>query len=293
MPAGEAVTQVTQAAQQAGALPVAVAEWGVTVAGSAAALAALWWPTGAADSTFLLAVPLTALIARRFVGRVTHGFRRLSGRPVEHRRPAAGRAHRGPDHQGRGHARPRGGPGARTAGECPRPGTGFGGCKGHGLAVRPADLADRGGRARPGGPRRRRRTALAGGAGGGGRLPPARLPGGAADRRVLHARPGAGRRGRPRRDLHAPGRPVRGRGPRPGGGRAGLPRGDRPGRRAEGPGRPGGAVLDRIDLDIPAGACVALVGRTASGKSALAGLPGRLRTRTKERCCSTAAPSGS
>ncbi|MBT2450200.1 ABC transporter ATP-binding protein [Streptomyces sp. ISL-43] len=40
--------------------------------------------------------------------------------------------------------------------------------------------------------------------------------------------------------------------------------------------RAGERVLDRLDLDLPAGAAVALVGRTGAGKSVLAGLLGRL-----------------
>jgi ATP-binding cassette subfamily B protein len=40
--------------------------------------------------------------------------------------------------------------------------------------------------------------------------------------------------------------------------------------------RPGVTVLDRLDLAVPAGTCVALVGRSGSGKSLLAALAGRL-----------------
>ncbi|WP_329128546.1 ABC transporter ATP-binding protein/permease [Streptomyces sp. NBC_01476] len=71
LPAGEAVTRVVQAASQAGALPAAFAQWAVTVAGSLAALCWLWildWPSGLA---FTLATPATVLVARRFVGQVT------------------------------------------------------------------------------------------------------------------------------------------------------------------------------------------------------------------------------
>ncbi|AZS89566.1 ABC transporter ATP-binding protein [Streptomyces griseoviridis] len=67
--AGEAVTQITQAAPQAGALPAAAAQSAVALAGSLAGFAALWvidWRTAAA---FTLGVPLSVLIARRFVGR--------------------------------------------------------------------------------------------------------------------------------------------------------------------------------------------------------------------------------
>ncbi|MFK0173141.1 ABC transporter ATP-binding protein [Streptomyces sp. NPDC090306] len=66
---GEAVTQVTQAAPQAGSLPTAVAGSVVSLAGSLAGFAALWlidWRTGA---VFTLAVPVSVVIARRFVGR--------------------------------------------------------------------------------------------------------------------------------------------------------------------------------------------------------------------------------
>ncbi len=42
--------------------------------------------------------------------------------------------------------------------------------------------------------------------------------------------------------------------------------------------RAGGArLLDRLDLEVPAGACVALVGRSGAGKTTLASLVGRLR----------------
>ncbi|MFF7636470.1 ABC transporter ATP-binding protein [Kitasatospora sp. NPDC008050] len=71
LPAGEAVTQVTQAAQQAGALPMSMAQWGVSLTGSIAALVSLWlidWPCALA---FTLAVPVTVTMARRFVSRVT------------------------------------------------------------------------------------------------------------------------------------------------------------------------------------------------------------------------------
>ncbi|AEV85423.1 Lipid A export ATP-binding/permease protein msbA [Actinoplanes sp. SE50] len=64
---GEAVTQVAQAAPQAAALPGHVAEASVSVAGSAAALVALWLVDWRAGLAFTLLVPVTVLAARRFV----------------------------------------------------------------------------------------------------------------------------------------------------------------------------------------------------------------------------------
>jgi ATP-binding cassette subfamily B protein len=71
LPAGEAVARVAQAAMQAGALPAAFAQWAMTLAGSLAALCWLWvldWPSGLA---FTLATPVTVVVAKRFVGRFT------------------------------------------------------------------------------------------------------------------------------------------------------------------------------------------------------------------------------
>jgi ATP-binding cassette, subfamily B, bacterial len=65
---GEAVTQLTQAAPQAAALPVTLSQWAVSVVSSAAAFVLLWlidWRVGLA---FAVAVPLAVVLARRFVG---------------------------------------------------------------------------------------------------------------------------------------------------------------------------------------------------------------------------------
>ncbi|WP_051970005.1 ABC transporter ATP-binding protein [Kitasatospora azatica] len=66
-PVGEAVTQVVQAAPQAAALPGQAAESAVSTAGSAVALVALWTVDWRAGLVFTLLFPLTALVARRFI----------------------------------------------------------------------------------------------------------------------------------------------------------------------------------------------------------------------------------
>ncbi|WP_328580618.1 ABC transporter ATP-binding protein [Streptomyces sp. NBC_00370] len=68
---GEAVTQITQAAPQAGALPAAAAQSAVSLAGALAGFGALWAIDLRTAAAFTLGVPLSVLIARRFVGRVT------------------------------------------------------------------------------------------------------------------------------------------------------------------------------------------------------------------------------
>ncbi|MDT3727636.1 ABC transporter ATP-binding protein [Streptomyces sp. DSM 41972] len=69
-PDGESVTQVTQAAAQAGSTPVVFAQWAVTLTGSLAAFCWLWFADWRSALAFTLAVPVTVLIARRFIGRV-------------------------------------------------------------------------------------------------------------------------------------------------------------------------------------------------------------------------------
>ncbi|MDB1090022.1 ABC transporter ATP-binding protein [Streptomyces sp. ACA25] len=74
LPAGEGVTHLTQAAPQAGSLPAALASWGVAVGGGLVAFTAVWvidWRTGL---VLTLAVPVTLVVAKVFVGRaiVTH-----------------------------------------------------------------------------------------------------------------------------------------------------------------------------------------------------------------------------
>ncbi|WP_069811736.1 ABC transporter ATP-binding protein [Streptomyces sp. TP-A0874] len=71
-PTGESVTHLTQAAPQAGALPVALVSWCVGIGGSLAAYAALWavdWQTGL---VFTVAVPVTVLLTKTFLGRAVH-----------------------------------------------------------------------------------------------------------------------------------------------------------------------------------------------------------------------------
>ncbi|MEU1784569.1 ABC transporter ATP-binding protein [Streptomyces sparsogenes] len=70
-PHGESVTQVTQAAAQAGMVPVALAQWTVTLAGSLVALAWLWTTDWRSALAFSLAAPIAVVVARRFIGRVT------------------------------------------------------------------------------------------------------------------------------------------------------------------------------------------------------------------------------
>ncbi|MFR9797724.1 ABC transporter ATP-binding protein [Streptomyces sp. MS06] len=295
VPAGEAVTQVTQAAQQAGALPVAVADWGVTVAGSAAAVASLWWLDWRCGLAFLLAVPLTVLIARRFVGRVT----RVQGRYLAAQSRIADRLL----------AALRGARTIRASGTLDR--------ETDRVLVPLREVSDAGysmwrlqkGTVWQFGLLLSLTEALVLGVAGlgvvDGRLSPGALVAVAGYLQLAfpavqqidvfftlaQARAAAGRlagtfaHAGVRYGTEAPG---------PGEGAVSLrgvtvraARSPGPERSATAPGteRPpaaaaeqpeGAAVLDRIDLDIPAGACVALVGRTASGKSVLAGLPGRL-----------------
>ncbi|MFF0473429.1 ABC transporter ATP-binding protein [Streptomyces sp. NPDC004284] len=64
---GEVVTQVVQSAPMAAGLPARAAESAISLLGSTAALAALWWTNWQAGLTFTLAMPLTVLVARRFM----------------------------------------------------------------------------------------------------------------------------------------------------------------------------------------------------------------------------------
>jgi ATP-binding cassette subfamily B protein len=284
VPAGEAVTQVTQAAQQAGALPVAVADWGVTVAGSAAALAALWWLDWRCALAFLLAVPLTLLIARRFVGRVTQ----VQGGYLAAQSRVAGRLL----------AALSGAPTIRASGTLDREvvrvleplrevsGSGYRLWRlqkdtvwQFGLLISLTEALV---------------LALAGLGVVDGRLSPGEFVAVAGYLQLAfpavqqidvfftlaQARAAAGRLATT--FAHAGVRYGTGA-PGPGAGavsfRAVTVRAAGTadsGEVADSGGAERPAVLDRIDLDIPAGACVALVGRTGSGKSALAGLPGRL-----------------
>jgi ATP-binding cassette subfamily B protein len=69
LPAGEAVTHLTQAAPQAGGLAVSLLAWAVSLVSAVGAFAALWlldWRTGL---TFTLAVPVAVLLAKVFLGR--------------------------------------------------------------------------------------------------------------------------------------------------------------------------------------------------------------------------------
>ncbi|MEW2417573.1 ABC transporter ATP-binding protein [Streptomyces sp. NPDC046866] len=64
---GEAVTQVVQSAPMAAALPAQAAESAIALLGSVAGLIALWWTNWEAGLVFTLAMPLTVLIAQRFM----------------------------------------------------------------------------------------------------------------------------------------------------------------------------------------------------------------------------------
>lgn len=67
-PHGETVIRLTQAAVQAAELPTAMAQWGVSVIGSTAAFVLLWvidWRVGLA---FAVGVPVAVVLARRFIG---------------------------------------------------------------------------------------------------------------------------------------------------------------------------------------------------------------------------------
>ncbi|OIK23169.1 ABC transporter ATP-binding protein [Streptomyces malaysiense] len=278
VPAGEAVTQVTQAAQQAGALPVAVADWGVTVAGSAAALVSLWWLDWRCGVAFLLSVPPAVLIARRFVGRVT----RVQGGYLAAQSSIAGRLLAALC-------------GARTI-------------RASGTLDRETDRVLTPLREVSAAGYRMWRLqkgtvwqfglllsltealvlAVAGLGVVDGRLSPGALVAVAGYLQLAfpavqqidvfftlaQARAAAGRLA----GTFAHEGPRYGTGvPGPGAGAVSFRGVTVRAAGAAGSGQPTGtAVLDRIDLDIPAGACVALVGRTASGKSVLAGLPGRL-----------------
>ncbi|MEV6013202.1 ABC transporter ATP-binding protein [Streptomyces sp. NPDC051976] len=68
-PVGEAVTHVVQAAPQAASLPTQAAGSAVSAAGSVAALVALWVVDWRAGAVFTLLFPLTALVARRFISQ--------------------------------------------------------------------------------------------------------------------------------------------------------------------------------------------------------------------------------
>ncbi|NJQ04486.1 ABC transporter ATP-binding protein [Streptomyces lonarensis] len=66
---GEAVTHLTQAAPQAGSLPVSAVSWAVSLSGALGGFVALWlidWQVGLA---FTVAVPVVVLLAKLFVGR--------------------------------------------------------------------------------------------------------------------------------------------------------------------------------------------------------------------------------
>ncbi|WP_329361885.1 ABC transporter ATP-binding protein/permease [Streptomyces sp. NBC_00669] len=287
VPTGEAVTQVTQAAQQAGALPVAVAEWGVTVTGSAAALVALWWLDWRCGLAFLVVVPLTVLITRRFVSRVTRvqsGYLAAQSRIAVRLLAALSGART-----------------IRASGTLDREVTrvlaplrevsaaGYrmwrlqkGTVWQFGLLLSLTEALV---------------LAVAGLGVADGRLSPGELVAVAGYLQLAfpavqqvdvfftlaQARAAAGRLAG---TFAHPGVRYGTGAPGPGAGAVSFRGITVLAAAAEGAQRPTGSsaaerptgapVLDRIDLDIPAGACVALVGRTASGKSVLAGLPGRL-----------------
>lgn len=70
-PDGESVTQVTQAAAQAGITPAVVAQAAVTLTGSLAAFGWLWFADWRSALAFTLGVPVTVFLARRFIGQVS------------------------------------------------------------------------------------------------------------------------------------------------------------------------------------------------------------------------------
>lgn len=71
LPVGEAVTQVVQAAPQAAAFPTQAAESVVSTVGSAVALVALYIVDWRAGLVFTVLFPLTALVARKFIAEAT------------------------------------------------------------------------------------------------------------------------------------------------------------------------------------------------------------------------------
>ncbi|MGW6710273.1 ABC transporter ATP-binding protein [Streptomyces sp. NPDC054956] len=266
---GDAVTQVVQSAPMAAGLPARAAESAISLLGSVAALAALWWTNWQAGLAFTLAMPLTVLIAQRFMkeaGRAQENYLGAQSRIADGLVAALA--------------------GVRTiraagtlAAETDR-------------VLEPLPELSAAGRAMW---RTERDVvwrlglllpltdvlvlAVAGLAVADGRLSPGgllavsgylALASGMVDQidallGIAQARAGARRLGEVFR--HEP----------PAGGTASTVPADGAVRlrgvtvrRADGP------VLDRLDLDLPAGASVALVGRTGAGKSVLAGLLGRL-----------------
>jgi ATP-binding cassette subfamily B protein len=67
VPHGEAVTQLAQAAVQAAELPTAASLWGVSTLGSAAAAVMLWLTDWRVGLAFTAGVPVAVLLARRFM----------------------------------------------------------------------------------------------------------------------------------------------------------------------------------------------------------------------------------
>jgi ATP-binding cassette subfamily B protein len=77
LPAGDAVARVLQAAPSTANLPLTIAGLTVSTLGSAAALVALFWIDWRAGLVFTLAVPVVLAIARRFMSQTTdaqHGY---------------------------------------------------------------------------------------------------------------------------------------------------------------------------------------------------------------------------
>ncbi|WP_053693143.1 ABC transporter ATP-binding protein [Streptomyces sp. WM6372] len=266
---GDAVTQVVRSAPMAAGLPAWAAESAISLLGSVAALAALWWTNWQAGLTFTLAMPLTVLIAQRFMkeaGRAQENYLGAQSRIADGLVAALA--------------------GVRTiraagtlAAETDR-------------VLEPLPELSAAGRAMW---RTERDVvwrlglllpltdvlvlAVAGLAVADGRLSPAgllavsgylALASGMVDQidvllGIAQARAGARRLGEVFR--HEP--PAGGTGNTVPADGAVLLRGVTVRHAGE-------PVLDRLDLDLPAGAAVALVGRTGAGKSVLAGLPGRL-----------------
>ncbi|MEV7414728.1 ABC transporter ATP-binding protein [Streptomyces sp. NPDC089919] len=266
---GESVTQVVQSAPMAAGLPARATESALSLLGAVAGLAGLWWTDWQAGLAFTLAMPLTVLIAQRFMseaGRAQENYLTAQSRLADGLVSALAGART---------IRAAGTLGAETE-----------------RVLEPLPELSAAGRAMW---RTQREVvwrlgllmpltdvlvlAVAGLAVAGGRLGPAELlavtgylalASGIVDQidgllGIAQARAGARRLDDVFR--HEP----------PAGGTTSATPADGAVRlRGVTVRHAGETVLDRLDLDLPAGACVALVGRTGSGKSLLAGLPGRL-----------------
>ncbi|MGW6918454.1 ATP-binding cassette domain-containing protein, partial [Kitasatospora sp. NPDC054939] len=266
---GESVTQVVQSAPLAAGLPARAVETAVALAGATAGLVALWWTDWRSGLAFTLVTPASVLIAQRFMGE--------AGRVQERYLAAQGRIADGlvAALAGVRTIRAAGTLAAETGRVLePLPDLTE---AGHAMWRTERDVVWRLGLLLP-----LTEVAVLAVAGLGvaeGRLGAAALlavagyltlAAGLVEQidallAIAHARAGAHRLAALLR--HEP--PAHGRGDAvPDDGAVRL--------RGVTVRRAGEPLLDRLDLDLPAGAAVALVGRTGSGKSVLAGLLGRL-----------------